>query len=88
MRHKSKSKKHKTKYVSSDSSESDSSSSDTKYKSKSQKKKRKNKSGMVAKASDDVVNPQIWPHTAYNMSTLISQYLSRILILNFLLLGN
>jgi hypothetical protein len=26
--------------------------------------KGKNKSGMVAKASDYVVNPQIWPHTA------------------------
>jgi hypothetical protein len=40
------------------------SSSGTKYKSKSKKIKRKNKSGMVAKASDYVVNPQIWPHTA------------------------
>jgi hypothetical protein len=33
-------------------------SSDTKYKSKSKKIKRKNKSGMVAKATDYVVNPQ------------------------------
>ena len=54
-RSKNKSKKHKTKYVS---------SSDTKYKSKSKKIKHKNKSGLVAKASDYVVNPQIWPHTA------------------------
>ena len=60
---KSKNKKRKTKFIS-DSSESESSSSDTKYKSKSKKIKRKNKSGLVAKASDYVVNPQIWPHTA------------------------
>ena len=62
---KSKNKKRKTKFISDSSeSESDSSSSDTKYKSKSKKIKRKNKSGLVAKASDYVVNPQIWPHTA------------------------
>jgi hypothetical protein len=41
-----------------------SNSSDTKYKSKGKKIKHKNKFGMVAKASDYVVNPQIWPHTA------------------------
>jgi len=43
-------------------SESDSGSS--KNKSKKNKSKRKSKSGMVAKASDDVVNPQTWPQTA------------------------
>ena len=60
---KSKNKKRKTKFISDSSeSESDSNSSNTKYKSKSKKIKRK--SGMVAKASDYVVNPQIWPHTA------------------------
>jgi hypothetical protein len=57
---KSKNKKRKAKFISDSSeSESDSNSSDTKYKSKSKKIKRKNKSGMVAKASDYVVNPQV-----------------------------
>lgn len=61
---KSKNKTRKTKFISDSSeSESDSSSSGTTYKNKSKKIKPKNKSGMVAKASDYVVNPQIWPHT-------------------------
>ena len=44
-----------------DSSES-SSSTDTKRRHK-KRNKRKKKSGMVKRASDDVVNPQIWPHS-------------------------
>ena len=48
----------------SDSDSSNTSESDQNSKKKVFKSKRKVKSGMVAKASDDVQNPQSWPQTA------------------------
>ena len=45
-------------------SDSDSSSDSDDHRKKSKKgKSKKRRSGMVKKASDDVVNPQIWPHS-------------------------
>ena len=48
----------------SDSDSSNTSESDRDSKKKVFKSKRKVKSGMVARASDDVQNPQTWPQTA------------------------
>ena len=48
----------------SDSNSSNISKSDQDSKKKVLRRKRKVKSGMVAKASDDVHNPQTWPQTA------------------------
>jgi hypothetical protein len=48
----------------SDSDSSNTSESDGDSKKKVFKSKRKVKSGMVARASDDVQNPQTWPQTA------------------------
>ena len=48
----------------SDSDSSNTSESDRDSKKIVFKRKRKVKSGMVAKASDDVQNPQTWPQTA------------------------
>ena len=62
----------------SDSDSSNTSESDQDSKRKVFKRKRKVKSGMLAKASDDVQNPQTWSQTA-----LQYEYF-RILALNFL----
>jgi hypothetical protein len=55
----------------SDSNSSNTSESDRDSKKKVFKSKRKVKSGMVARASDDVQNPQTWPQTALQYEYII-----------------